>query len=327
MKKKWILSPIICAFVISLTGCGHEHVWVEATCLVPKTCSECGETEGEAADHKWLDATCEKAKYCEVCGETDGEPLSHEWLEATYEEPKTCSLCGLTEGEPLPEPYCVKNNIVFEDLQDMDLPFAAAFSKDGEIVNIDGLWADAGMAHYSFGEIISEPSEQEGYINVTIPYEVTLSAEVHLDDTKFSGGFRIETSWAGFSVGDSYTGLLVPSHTTYGSATNEYIKDFEWDGNTYTLSYIKDANMESGYSDWTSGGGTIHNCAFNMVADIVYTITVPEGYDGAVLAIERNGKDEVKLGTDEETDEKDTYLLDEHVANDYIFYRLSDLIQ
>lgn len=88
MKKKLILSPIICAFVIGLTGCGHEHVWVEATCLVPKTCSECGETEGEVADHKWVDASCEKAKYCEVCGVTDGDPLSHEWLEATYEEPK-----------------------------------------------------------------------------------------------------------------------------------------------------------------------------------------------------------------------------------------------
>lgn len=327
MKRKWILLPIMCTFTISLAGCGHEHVWADATCLAPKTCSECEETEGEVADHKWIDATCEKAEYCEVCKETVGEPLDHEWVEPTYTEPRTCALCGLTEGEPLPEPYCVKNNITFENLQDMELPFATAFSKDGEIVDIDGLWADAGMAHYSFGEITMQPSEQEGYIDVTIPYEVSLSAEVYLDTTKFSGGFRIEAAWAAFSVGDSYTGLFVPSQGTYGSDTNEHVQNFEWNGNTYTISYTKDTNSESGFTDWTGGDESIYNCTFNLVADIVYTITVAEGYDGAVLAIERNGKDEVKLGKDEETDEKDIHFLDEHDADYFIFYQLSDFIQ
>lgn len=327
MKRKWILLPIMCTFAISLAGCGHEHVWADATCLAPKTCSECEETEGEVADHKWIEATCEKAKYCEVCGETEGQPLGHEWLEPTYTEPKTCALCSLTEGEPLPEPYCVKNNITFENLQDMELPFATAFSEDGEIVEIDGLWADPGMAHYSFGEITIEPSEQEGYIDVTIPYEVSLSAEVYLDTTKFGGGFRIEASWAALSVGDSYTGLFVPSQGTYGSDTNQYIKDFEWNGNTYTLSYTKDTNSESGFTDWTGGDESIYNCTYDLSADIVYTITVPEGYDGAVLTIERNGKDEVKLGRDEETDEKDIHFLDEHDADYYIFYQLSDLMK
>ena len=326
MKRKLILLPIMCTFAINLTGCGHEHVWVDATCLAPKTCSECEETEGEVAGHKWIDATCEKAKYCEVCGETEGGPLDHEWLEPTYTEPKTCALCSLTEGEPLPEPYYVKNNIIFEDLQDMELPFATAFSKDGEIVEIDGLWADEGMAHYSFGEITMEPSEQEGYIDVIIPYEVSLSAEVYMDTTKFGGGFRIEAAWAALSVGDNYTGLFVQSQGTYGSDTNEYIQNFEWNGNSYTLSYIKDTNTESGFTDWIGGDESIYNCTFNLVADIVYTITVPEGYDGAVLAIERNGKDEVILGRDEETEEKEMHLLDEHDADYYIFYRLSDFI-
>ena len=93
-------------------------------------------------------------------------------------------------------------------------------------MEIDGLWADSGMAHYSFGEITIEPSEQEGYIDVTIPYEVSFSAEVHLDTARFGGGFRIETSWAALSVGDSYTGLFVQSQGTYGSDTNEYIQNY-----------------------------------------------------------------------------------------------------
>jgi len=45
MKKTafFIISLLI---ILLLTGC-HEHVWNEATCLEPKTCKKCGETEGE----------------------------------------------------------------------------------------------------------------------------------------------------------------------------------------------------------------------------------------------------------------------------------------
>ena len=73
--KKHILAITIFT-TISLTGCGHEHTFSEATCTEPKICTECQETEGTA--------------------------LEHNWLEATTENPKTCSLCGLTEGKALP---------------------------------------------------------------------------------------------------------------------------------------------------------------------------------------------------------------------------------
>ncbi len=37
--------------LLSLTGCGHIHKWQAATCTAPKTCTGCGETEGEKARH------------------------------------------------------------------------------------------------------------------------------------------------------------------------------------------------------------------------------------------------------------------------------------
>ena len=122
-----------------------------------------------------------KGKYCEVCGETEGESLNHEWLEATYEEPKTCSLCGLTEGESLPAPYGIENNITFENLQDMELPFAMAFKENGQIVDKEGMWIETENAKISFGEITSTPSEMEGYTDITIPYQMTFSATVYQD--------------------------------------------------------------------------------------------------------------------------------------------------
>ena len=83
----------------------HVHVWLEATCTEPKTCSECGETEGEPIGHDMLPATPESPSTCSRCGYTEGEPLSpghvHVWTEATCTAPRVCTECGATEGVPL----------------------------------------------------------------------------------------------------------------------------------------------------------------------------------------------------------------------------------
>lgn len=108
MKKemqKWLCGAGALAMCVMLTGCGHKHTWVEATCTEPRTCTECGETEGEPLGHTWVEATCTEPKHCSVCGETEGEPLGHTWIEANYQDPKTCSVCGATEGEPLPADF------------------------------------------------------------------------------------------------------------------------------------------------------------------------------------------------------------------------------
>lgn len=99
MKKRMKLAVLIICCLLTLTGCCFHKQWQEATCEVPRTCVECGKTEGEALGHSWVAATCETAKTCEVCQVTDGDPLGHQWMAATTEAPKACSVCSLTEGE------------------------------------------------------------------------------------------------------------------------------------------------------------------------------------------------------------------------------------
>ena len=91
---------------------GGKHTWVDATCLAPKSCSVCGETEGKELGHdmgEWetvKDATCtvdgEKTRGCSRCDhtETDVIKAEHDWNDATCLVPKTCGVCGETEGEP-----------------------------------------------------------------------------------------------------------------------------------------------------------------------------------------------------------------------------------
>lgn len=103
MKTKKLAAIILAVIVMMcvLSGCKCEHNWVEATCDAPKTCSICGETEGESLDHDWIAATCTEAKHCSRCCLIEGTPAEHNWIEATCFDPKTCADCKLTEGEPL----------------------------------------------------------------------------------------------------------------------------------------------------------------------------------------------------------------------------------
>ncbi|MCR5138426.1 MAG: FHA domain-containing protein [Oscillospiraceae bacterium] len=54
----------------------HEHVWTDATCTEPKTCSLCGETEGEALGHDYGSTTFFKTGTCSRCGEKNPDDLA-----------------------------------------------------------------------------------------------------------------------------------------------------------------------------------------------------------------------------------------------------------
>ena len=100
MKKRVSFLIIMICMLSMINGCtAHKHDWEEATCLAPRTCKICGETEGEPLEHEWLDATCTLPRTCEVCGTTEGEPLGHDWLAATCQSPMKCRICGETQGE------------------------------------------------------------------------------------------------------------------------------------------------------------------------------------------------------------------------------------
>ena len=78
MKKMRMLSVLLAVVMLLtlLAGCTCKHEWKEANCGAPKTCTLCGETEGEkTTNHEWQDATTEAPKTCSVCGQTEGERI------------------------------------------------------------------------------------------------------------------------------------------------------------------------------------------------------------------------------------------------------------
>ena len=99
MKRKLLVSLLAMCCLLILTGCCFHREWYAATCEAPKTCVECGRTEGEALGHSWTDATCTTPKTCSTCNQAEGEALGHSWMDATTDAPQTCSRCAATEGE------------------------------------------------------------------------------------------------------------------------------------------------------------------------------------------------------------------------------------
>jgi len=63
--------------------CDTEHIWTDATCKAPKTCTVCATTEGEALAHRY------KRGVCTVCKSKDpkGDPLMNgAWMYITKDQ-------------------------------------------------------------------------------------------------------------------------------------------------------------------------------------------------------------------------------------------------
>lgn len=94
---------------VSETETEHVHDWDDASCKTPKTCKDCGATDGNALGHTGGTATCMGRAICERCGKVygnignhiyTGEVIAPEYLSkpATMTSPAkyyySCITCG-----------------------------------------------------------------------------------------------------------------------------------------------------------------------------------------------------------------------------------------
>ena len=105
------------------------HNFKEATCTAPKTCTDCGATEGEALGHYYLPATCLSPSKCFRCGDEVGEVGSHDYIEATCTTPKTCRYCNEVVGTANGHNYerktkkatCKEAGAIYDECKDVQI--------------------------------------------------------------------------------------------------------------------------------------------------------------------------------------------------------------
>ncbi len=134
--------------------CGKEnvtsHTYTEATCTTPKTCTECGSTDGTALDHDWAETTYSFAADGSSCTATrvcNRDASHNETVNATISSkiktPATCEGKGTTT-------YTATFTVDWAEIRTLDVEDIAAINHDWDKtksetnltrpVLVDGVW-------------------------------------------------------------------------------------------------------------------------------------------------------------------------------------------
>ena len=273
--KKLLCGVGTLTICFMLTGCCMSHEWKEATCTEPKTCTKCGKTEDEALGHIWIDATCAEPKHCSVCGEIEGETLEHTWDDATCAKPKHCSVCGETEGEALEHTLTEANfqqgatcEVCGETVSE---PLQAYFEKNN--MSCD---AELDKTYSSVALCYNDPAYTTTLKATFSDYETFTSDETHeaLEDYEWK----------------TVTITLVADDDNawnYGCSIHLSIEDYYYGdidyefGENYTVNY-NGKDYEECLCEYEEDGGWVEQV---LTQKYIFTIRVPQGYDGYVVGI------------------------------------------
>jgi hypothetical protein len=206
MKKTLSLIVLVLVFALALSACGCKHeTWTDANCETPKTCADCGETEGAPLGHSWAAATCETPKTCETCAKTEGEALGHAWVDADCENPKTCSNCKLTEGEALGHTWVDATTEAPKTCETCGLTEGERIVTDPRFTTaataaVQGKWISTIEAD---GDAMGEPNF-EGTISFSIVLELgndgTMAMYIQLEDTSALNSYLMEAMYTEFEA-------------------------------------------------------------------------------------------------------------------------------
>lgn len=278
MKKICIILTTMLLSML-LTGCQCEHEWAEAACDTPKTCTKCGETEGEALGHTWVEATCAEAKHCTLCGKAEGELLAHSWVDATCAEAKHCSVCGKTEGEPLEHTLTEAN---YQEAAkctvcgaEVGEPLEAYFEKMGVEINVTEL-------NKAYKYKSRDAYNRDVNCKLIISEYTTFSKD---KTHEYLDGYEWKYVKMQFVTPESegrYGGAYIRAYRYYEPPTHESTNatnasfQVNWNGNVY------DCHAE--FTKLSDQYGCMYDGKDSRIMEVEFTCHIPIGYDGEILA-------------------------------------------
>lgn len=161
MEKKIIMFGLLLLISATLSGCGHEHVWNEATCIEPKTCTE--------------------PKTCSICGESECDTIPH-----VFNDEGICTMCQL-----------IKIALTWENVGDY-LQATYNLENSGSNYRITITVAPVSN-HYTFqdaqvhiGMNLYEESGDENHLLYDVPLDFDLNNREQIYDLDNEGNLTIE---------------------------------------------------------------------------------------------------------------------------------------
>lgn len=231
----------------------HEHIWIDATCTEPKTCSVCGEKVGSPLGHDVDDMTCTTGGTCNRCGD-EVEAPGHKWKDATCTEPKTCSVCGETEGEALGhttsfgkcsrcglefyEPLKGNGDDVLTDINLSDGLYRAhiVYSGSGNFV----VWIHDENDYKDL--LVNTIGSYDGYVLIASPtsiyFEIKSSGDWSIQFEKLTNTSETSFSGNGDNVTDLFSSSAKKWHIHYEGESNFVVKGYSTKGTELLVNTI-----------------------------------------------------------------------------------------
>lgn len=103
MKKTMFILALVAACLMVLSGCLRSDPAAAPT-VDPTASAAPSPAETGSHEHSWQDATCSAPKTCAECGLTEGDPLEHtfsDWYPDQNKQYRTCQICSYQETKGL----------------------------------------------------------------------------------------------------------------------------------------------------------------------------------------------------------------------------------
>lgn len=241
MFKKMISAVVammmLAAFAFALAGCNGAEQPNSPASVTPSASHMDSSSAAEVHKHTWAEATCTSPKTCSECGETEGEALGHTLGKATYFAPAACSVCGESVGEPKPD-YFTEHGIPVADApKDYTHKCIIADVNDYSYAISEGFAA-------TVKEYKIEADTKEGYNKVT--FVVAVTGEINWEDENGHVGYN--TLALGTGLYDVYSGQSFYGADKKGSGSGEYAMTIELDGVSYEITYTD--NVKYDWGEW-----------------------------------------------------------------------------
>ena len=214
-------------------------------CLLLVTVIAAGMLAGcGSCSHKWLPADCENPRTCYNCGLTEGEPTdTHLWEEATTDHAKRCTVCGLTDGERID----VDDRFHTEDCKALFGNWVTDYEMDGSMIS---------MSELKFDMKLTMTFTNEGELTIKKEFKDKSKAEKAIAETLTQMLYdQYEANGMTQSQADaackSQHGMTVPEFANYRA---DQIADVLTD-TQYKVYYVENDRLYSA-EDWDSNMGS-----------------------------------------------------------------------
>lgn len=277
---------------------------------------------------------CGSSESTEETSETESQTEDTEEVEEEIEEEIEVEI----EEEPeVILTYSEENGLIFSELSDLENISTKVFIgyMEDDVNVIDS------PSYISYGESYSTyvidsisviPSEEEGYLDITVNSSSSFPVSVYVDSnyTTNTGGFAFSANTLSFA--DYYTGTEFPDRDVVNDDSFDYSIDVEWEEEIYTISYSTEQVIESEEYIWNYENpedSDVWICSNVFTLKHTNIVTIPEDYDGLVMYLLLSDALAIdSLESDEEIDMEVSYILEGedggiNVSDDYFCVRIN----